>query len=228
LAVDRALLMASTCAGRADADDLADWLRSAFVDVRAHMAAVAADEEQDVGDYATTLGVAILTGRAVGVAQIGDTIAVVGCAGKYRAVEPAPHSEYVNETAFITDEGALGQLRVTVMPSAEVDTVVFSTDGLRFKILADLATGAPFAPFFEDLTAYARSPAASDNGVCQFLDELEDQSGDDKSLIAAVRVETDSASRANDPKESAKPIINRPVQEMSRSADRESPGQGAA
>ena len=45
------------------------------------------------------------------------------------------------------------QLRVTIMPIGEVDSVFLSTDGLRFKVLGNLVTSDPFPPFFEDLTA---------------------------------------------------------------------------
>jgi hypothetical protein len=90
----------------------------------------------------------------------------------------------VNETAFLTGPDALGELRIDVTPA---DTVFLTTDGLRFKILDDLATAAPFAPFFEDLAAFARSPQASDDAVRAFLAGLDDQSGDDKTLVAAVR-----------------------------------------
>lgn len=68
-----------------------------------------------------------------------------------------------------------------------------STDGLRFKILADLSTAAPFAPFFEDLAVYTRSAGASAEEIQRFLTGLDDQSGDDKSLIAAVRAQPETA-----------------------------------
>jgi len=45
----------------------------------------------------------------------------------------------------------------------------------------------PFAPFFEDLAAFARSPQASGDAVRAFLAGLDDQSGGDKTLLAAVR-----------------------------------------
>lgn len=93
----------------------------------------------------------------------------------------------MNETAFLTSPDALGELRIDVTPAAQADTVFPATDGLRFKILDDLATAAPFAPFFEDLAAFAGSPQASDDAVRAFLAGLDDQSGDDKTLIAAVR-----------------------------------------
>jgi Protein phosphatase 2C len=112
---------------------------------------------------------------------------VAGRAGSYQTLTPAPRAEYVNETAFLTGPDALSELRINVTPATQADTVFLATDGLRFKILDDLTTAAPFAPFFEDLAAFARTPQASDDAVRAFLAGLDDQSGDDKTLLAAVR-----------------------------------------
>jgi hypothetical protein len=188
LAVQRALLVASACAGRADANDPATWFPLVLKDVREHIADLALAEGEDASAYATTLAVATITSRTVCIAQVGDTIAVLGCAGQYRTVDPAAHPEYVNETSFVTDADALDQLRITVERGTDVDAVFLSTDGLRFKVLGDLSTGVPFSPFFEDLNAYVRSTQASTEEIERFLSALEDQSGDDKSLIAAVRI----------------------------------------
>src|SRR6516162_4463797 len=152
LAVEGSLL--ASAEGRRD-EDPAAWLRLIFAEAREQITARALADGNDADDYATTLAVAILTGTAVAVGQIGDTIAVAGHAGSYQAVAPAPRAEYVNETAFLTGPDALGELRIEVTPAARADTVFLATDGLRFKILDDLATAAPFAPFFEDLTAFA-------------------------------------------------------------------------
>lgn len=188
LAVQRALLVASACATRDDASDPATWFLLVLKDVREHIAALAEAEGEEAGAYATTLGVAVMTSRFTCIGQVGDTIAVLGCAGHYRTVEPATHPEYVNETSFVTDDDALDRLRVTVESATEVDAVFLATDGLRYKVLGDLATAAPFKPFFEDLSAYVRSPEASTEEIERFLTDLDDQSGDDKSLIAAVQL----------------------------------------
>jgi len=120
------------------------------------------------------------------VGQIGDTIAVVRGPSGYRLLDPAPRFEYANETSFVTDEGALRELRITVLEAGDVDEIVLSTDGLRLKIL-DLAAAAPYQPFFEDLSLYARTPAATSDAIRVFLEKIPDQTGDDKSLVMAVR-----------------------------------------
>jgi serine/threonine protein phosphatase PrpC len=185
LAVRHALQAAGELAG--GAGDPASWLRLTFARARDQVNALAAADRRDAGDYATTLAVAVLTPEVIVIGQVGDTIAVTGSAGQYATLAPAPQGEYVNETTFITQPGALDELRVTITAAAGVDAVFLSTDGLRFKILDDLAVSTPFRPFFEDLTTYARSASATTDAVRRFLAGLDDQSGDDKTLLAAVR-----------------------------------------
>jgi Protein phosphatase 2C len=187
LAVERALLTAAGSARRGRCSDPAGWLRLALQDAQEHITALAATRGNDPGEYAATLAVAVLAGEAAGVAQVGDTIAVLGRSGRYQTAAPAPRGQYVNETTFLTEPGALDQARITLRPAGAVDAVFLSTDGLRFKILADLAAATPFTPFFEDLQAYLHSPGASPDAVRAFLSGLDDQSGDDKTLLAAVR-----------------------------------------
>ena len=62
-----------------------------------------------------------------------------------------------------------------------------STDGMRFQILADLVGATPFTPFFADAEVYTRSPSADADADGRFLAALDDQSGDDKTLLVAVR-----------------------------------------
>lgn len=88
LAVSRAVLIASAYSGRAAAVDLAAWLQLVFRDVREQIGELAAAAGRDVGDYATTLGVAILTCDLVCIGQVGDTIAVVGSGDQFRTLAP--------------------------------------------------------------------------------------------------------------------------------------------
>ncbi len=162
-------------------------MRLVFTSVREQIGALAAEEGNDPGDYAATLAVAVMAGEVVCVGQVGDTIAVLGNQGRYETLAPASRTEYVNETSFITDDNVLAQPRITVRPTAEVDAVFLSTDGLRFKILADLAAATPYTPFFEDVQAYVRAHDADTDALRRFLTSLDDQSGDDKTLVAAVR-----------------------------------------
>jgi Protein phosphatase 2C len=188
LAVRTALSAASARVSGPDAGEPAAWLPAIFADVRKELSQLAREQGRDVGDYATTLAVVILTGDLACVGQIGDAIVVVCRSGAYETVAPPPCAEYVNETSFVTEERAVDDARITVFPEAAIDAVFLSTDGLRFRILDDLASAAPFAPFFDDLSAYMRSPDATADAIRQFLIGLtNDQTGDDKTLVAAVR-----------------------------------------
>ncbi len=192
LAVEQGILLAEGYARRSDPGDPATWLPQVFEDVRRRIIALAAAEGNQSGDYATTVALAVVTGDVVCVGQVGDSIAVLGCGGRYETVTPEPTAEYVNETTFITDDHALDRARFTVRPADEVNAIFLSTDGLRFKILADLAAATPFTPFFEDMEAYLQSPAPSTDALREFLAGLDDQSGDDKTLVAAVRISSPS------------------------------------
>ena len=169
LAVEHALRLADTVNCYCEPGVLAERMRSVFAGVRGQLAELACAEGHAIGDYAATLAVAVLGGELVCVGQIGDTIAVAGNQGRYETLAPAPRPEYVNETTFVTDEGWTEHVRIDVRPASEADAVFLSTDGLRFKILADLRDATPFTPFFEDAQAYARSPVADADAIQEFL-----------------------------------------------------------
>src|ERR1035437_6271339 len=95
LAIERALLIATACAQRGDADNPTAWLQLTFKDVREQITAMAATAKRAAGDYAATLAVPILTGDLICIGQVGDTIAVIGYQGRYETAAPAPASEYV-------------------------------------------------------------------------------------------------------------------------------------
>jgi hypothetical protein len=186
LAVQSALASAAGVPGGRDKDPVA-WMRAILSDVHGAIGEFAFAQGRDPGDYATTLAVVLLMEEAACVGQIGDTIVVVQRDGACEAVDPAPRGEYVNETSFVTDGQGVPGARITLLPAAALDAVFLSTDGMRFKIL-NLAATAPFQPFFDDLAAYLRSPGASADAIGRFLSRLaDDQSGDDKTLVGAVR-----------------------------------------
>ena len=141
---------------------------------------------------ATTLSVAVIAGTGLAVGQIGDGIAVHGAGEAVEAVAVAQRREHVNETVFLTTPGALTEhLRTFTACADAVDALALTTDGLRYQVLDDVAAGRPFAPFFQAAWAYARRADATQDAVTAFLDEISDdhgdQSGDDKTLVLAVR-----------------------------------------
>jgi hypothetical protein len=198
IAVDTvAELAAAVQRGDSTEADPGAWLTAVFVEVHRRIAEAAGGRDHDRHDYATTLAVAVLIGDQIAIGQVGDTIAVVGGPGGYVSVAPAPQYEYANETVFVTQSDFGGHLRVETVPADGVDEVYLSTDGLRYKILDDLAKSVPYEPFFADLGAYARTPAAGPKSIEKFLTTVDDQTGDDLSLVVAVR--TDGAGSARPP-----------------------------
>jgi hypothetical protein len=172
--------------------DAEAWLRAAFAAVHRRIAQEAAGQQHDRHDYAATLAVAVLMDGVVAIGQVGDTVAVVGGPGGYATIAPAPHSEYANETVFVTHADYADHLRVQTLPAEGIDEVFLSTDGLRYKILDDLAESVPYEPFFADVGTYTRSPGAAAESIERFLTSVDDQTGDDLTLAVAVRVETQS------------------------------------
>jgi Protein phosphatase 2C len=193
LAVEQALeTVARLASDENSPGDLTDWLRAAFDSARDRVAAFASSTEREPGDYAATLAVAILAADHIAIGQIGDGITVVGHGGHYIAVHPEIKGEYVNETFFLTASDWYEHLRLTVLAGA-ADVVALSTDGLRYKI-TNTRTGAPFEPFFDGLLGYVQGAEASSDGISRFLAGLEnDQTGDDKSLVAAVQVTVEAS-----------------------------------
>ncbi len=163
--------------------DMRQCFESALESVVKH----AEDEDVDTSTLATTLGVVVIRGGRLHVGQVGDTIVIVRQDdGTLETVSPAEKFEYVNETVFITSETAFDHLRLAEMDAERVTGVALSTDGLRFKILSDLEAYVPYEPFFEDVFTYAAGGRASNTAVAKFLDGLDDQSGDDKTLVVAT------------------------------------------
>jgi hypothetical protein len=188
LAVEQALDTVARLAGDENApDDHADWLRAAFDSARDRIAAFASSTNRKPTEYATTLAVAILFPEHVVIGQIGDPIVVVGTRGHYLAVHPEAKVEYANETYFLTAGDWYEHLRITLL-AGPVEVVALSSDGLKYKI-TNIRTGAPFGRFFDDLLGYLKTPEASSAGINKFLTGLtNDQTGDDKSLVAAIQV----------------------------------------
>ncbi|MEV6848584.1 PP2C family serine/threonine-protein phosphatase [Actinoplanes sp. NPDC051411] len=163
------------------------WLRAVFDEVHRRIASEAGGRERDRRDFATTLAIAVIIGDTLGIAQIGDTVVVAGGPAGYETIDPDAHDEYANETVFVTHHDFADRIRLTTRPAPTVDELFLSTDGLRYKILDNLAESKPYTPFFTDVAAYARTPSATSDAIVKFLDGVDDQTGDDLTLVVAVR-----------------------------------------
>jgi len=141
-------------------------------------------------EFASTLGIVLIGENSVQVVQVGDCIVVLQLSdSSIQAVSPPGRGEYLNETTFITSEDWESDLRIAHFSAAEVKAVAISTDGLQFKILQNVRSGIPYVPFFEDVFNWCLQDEATDDGIVRFIDRLDDQSGDDKTLLVAVRAD---------------------------------------
>jgi Protein phosphatase 2C len=154
----------------------------------AHAAVLAEAEALDLepGMLATTLCVAVLEPGRARIGQVGDGIAVIETEAGMENVALAEQFEYANVTVFLTSEGGPERHLREWESDKPVSAVGLSTDGLRYKALANLQTREPFEPFFRDSWAYARGAGAISEPIVRFIDEVEDQTGDDKTLLVAV------------------------------------------
>lgn len=174
--------------GRAHAEDPAGAATAIFERAIEALAEEARDLGVEFGALATTLCVTVLAGEQTTVAQIGDGIAVVERAsGTIETVAIAERFEYANETVFLTAPDAFEHVKIFVATEDPVRSVALSSDGLRYKVLDDLQASRPFEQFFRDSWAYARGEQASSAQIDGFLREVDDQTGDDKTLVLAVR-----------------------------------------
>jgi len=135
---------------------------------------------------ATTLCVAVLDEARVTIIQIGDGIAVVERAdGTPQHVAVPDEYEYANQTVFLTRPDFRTHLKLFSASASEIRGLTLSSDGLRYKML-DLSSRSPFERFFEQSWASARSADMSSFAIEEFLVKVEDQTGDDLTLVIAV------------------------------------------
>ncbi len=160
-----------------------------FQTARTAMATRAAELGLKIGDVAATLGVVLDTGKGRCVGQVGDCFVFMRSGGTVSVIAPAPKAEYANLTTFLTSQNWQADYRFTDLSDDDVDGWLMTTDGLRLKILGSTDPPMPFEPFFEDTFAYCATEGATSDALSRFLTDLvDDQTGDDKTLVAAVRM----------------------------------------
>jgi hypothetical protein len=188
-----------------------EHVRDAFALARAAVETEAGAAELPAEDFACTLATVLICQDAFYFVQVGDSLAFVRrLDGSIFTVEPPGRSEYINETTFLTSDEWDQALRLSELPGGDVESVAVSTDGLQFEILSDVQASLPYVPFFDDAFAWAETDSAQTDGLMAFIDQLDDQSGDDKTLLLAVRTECSedqSATAAQaEPREETAPI----------------------
>jgi hypothetical protein len=170
-----------------DAAAIEASIRAAFQSARSALEAQC--DGAPLRDYATTLLLAATTADWTAVGQIGDG-AVVGRwpDGRLETLSLPQRGEYANETTPLTAADALSRVQVRVW-LAPVQVLALLSDGLQ-GLCINLATGAPFEPFFAPFLQALVQPfdsAATAERLAAFLDSARvcARTDDDKTLLVA-------------------------------------------
>lgn len=120
-----------------------DWdLRAALHEVRRALAefadfAAADDPSWSIKDLSCTLSIAVVDVDNVGIASVGDCVNVVRRSdGDLVLVAMAPETEIVNHTDFVVSDRLDEVIEVSVMPAADVEAILLSSDGLDLHLKA--------------------------------------------------------------------------------------------
>jgi hypothetical protein len=165
-------------------------LQEATVAALSAVQAEAAAREVDYHQLASTMILAIAHREFVAAAQIGDGATVVADeAGELFALTIPPPSEYLNETVFLTSDGALQAMQVRVWRGRASGVAAFS-DGLQMLCLK-WPEFEPHAAFFTplfDFVRHAMDEAAAAIELTTFLDSerIAKLTDDDITLIVAA------------------------------------------
>lgn len=160
---------------------------------------LAAEHECALDEFSCTLlGCVINKGNAA-FFQVGDGAIVRSDGQGYFTAVWWPHSgEYLNTTAFVTDDPNFGDLAVTIIDDTIEELALFS-DGLQMLCL-NTESKTVHQPFFNDLFRYLRMADSNERldilneKLAGFLDSqpVNDRTDDDKTLFLATRLHHDT------------------------------------
>jgi hypothetical protein len=176
-------------AGCETAAQALELVREAFVAARHELIESAQQQRIDTREFSTTLLVALVTPAFACFGQIGDGAIVFGDADDL-ALAFACEQEMVNVTDFVTDESALGRLRMHCV-ERRVERLAMMSDGLMplFVARRDQSPHRPaFVQLFSTLLE-SSDDAALPEQLRGFLqsEAVNARTDDDKSLVLAVR-----------------------------------------
>lgn len=146
-----------------------------------------------LGEYATTLLVCVAGTDGVAAAQIGDGAVLVGTApDRLETLTQPAAGEYLNETVFLTSEGALDRLQTAFWTGRARHVALFS-DGLQMLALK-MPGAVPHLPFFQPLWAWLSRLEDLEAGQRELLATLgsarfSERTDDDLTLLLAERRE---------------------------------------
>jgi len=147
------------------------------------------------GEFAATLTAVVLAPPWLGIVSLGDGIVLTGAepaedeSGLHLVMAAPPAGQYVNETCFLSSDGAYDQVEICCLHDPELEALLLGTDGVTpLAVKRDGAAPRPNRTFVEPVlhSLVARSDPAE---VARLLleERLTRLSADDKTLLAAVR-----------------------------------------
>ncbi|HOJ97612.1 MAG TPA: PP2C family serine/threonine-protein phosphatase [Methanospirillum sp.] len=129
--------------------DIAFIIREAVREGREYIKACARSEGTDISSYATTLLMAVLTPDKVVCGHIGDGACVILSDGKASLLSVPGQTEFVNETAVLTQTNWESHLRIT---SGRGDAILCATDGCQGALMRrEEGAYIPYEPFIVPL-----------------------------------------------------------------------------
>jgi hypothetical protein len=178
------------------ADAWTDFLRSSFESIVHAFKDTTERIGPSAADFAATLTVAALAPPWLGMLSLGDGIIVVvaeeadGGSGFRLVMASPPAGEYVNETCFLTSNGACDQVTIRSLHDPGIVALLLGTDGIaplavRRHGTAQVANASFVEPVLSSLKAARSDPAEVSRLLLE--EELTRLSADDKTLLAAVK-----------------------------------------
>lgn len=150
--------------------------------------AIAAENQRDPAEMASTLLVAIVNEDGGVFIQLGDGGWVAGQGAAAHAPTWPDRGEYANETVFLTSANWAQHIQIATV-LGKISYVAGFTDGLQ-NLLLDLASHTPhmgfFTPFVSALTVNTDSDSLQAQ-LTSFLssERVNSRTDDDKSLVCA-------------------------------------------
>lgn len=147
-------------------------------------------------DFAATLTVAALAPPWLGMISLGDGIVVAvaeqadGAAGLHLVMSAPPAGEYVNETCFLTSDGARDRVSIRALHDPDIVGLLLGTDGITpIAVRRHGAVHRPNKSFVEPVLRSLRETMSDPAEVSRLLleERLTRLSADDKTLLAAVK-----------------------------------------
>ncbi|KJE22145.1 Protein phosphatase 2C [Frankia torreyi] len=168
----------------ASTEEARDLIRGLFASALGRITAQARSMELPRSRLSTTLAVAIARPDLAVFAQIGDGIIAVEAGGEVRTILAEEKEEYANTTWFVQSPGAF---RTAYRSAVVGDVAAFalSTDGMSYKI-THASNGTAYVPFFQTSWRNVREGRGNDQLATMMRDIVEDQTGDDKTLVLAT------------------------------------------